>query len=370
MISPTGKQEVDIMNKYKVKDKNRNINVALSLTMNILFFLLVILITLFTTSFNFEALLPRWELWTRLPIAEQGFWPWQKGTISIVTRNTPRAYFQPGVLVISGLIQILGYFFFINTKWGRKLKLTLESVYLRNTKILNRFRYLISDDVFRDDLAKIDLRNKKDTWRIVIQEKLQKFTDKMPDSVANELKYDEDRQSKRTRKWLDTQSKMRNQLNDEWIDDNIHRLKIKYPRINVKMVVNGITDIEISSMAITDVKRIEARENRNKLIFGMLSFVAVSIFAALSFPAFRQDIWMLIKDFVIYTAALIMNIIMGIISANEVHEARIRETEDRKGYIEAYVGHDVFKTSVADVDKDVDRSEIILLENELNRLKS
>ena len=63
------------MIKYKVKDKNRNISVLLSLTMNILFFMLVILITLFTTSFNFEALLPRWELWTRLPADLQGFWP-------------------------------------------------------------------------------------------------------------------------------------------------------------------------------------------------------------------------------------------------------------------------------------------------------
>src|SRR5690606_14627452 len=150
-------------------------------------------------------------------------------------------------------------------------------------------------------------------------------------------------QSKKTKKWLETQKRMRIQLNDDWIDENIHRLRLKYPRINVKMVVNGVTDIEIAKMAITDVKAIETRENRNKLIFGMLSFVAVSTFAALSFPSFRQDIWMLIKDFVIYAAALIMNIIMGLMSANEVHEARIRETEDRKGYIEAHVGHEVFR---------------------------
>lgn len=357
------------MIKYKVKDKNRNISVLLSLTMNILFFMLVILITLFTTSFNFEALLPRWELWTRLPADLQGFWPWQKGTITVVPEGTPKAYWQPGVLVISGLIQVLGYFFFINTKWGRKLKLTLERVYLRNTKVLNKFRYLISDDKFRDELGKVDLQNKKDAWRLMIQEKLQKFVDKMPISVADELKYDESKQSKKTKIWLETQKRMRIQLNDDWIDENIHRLRIKYPRINVKMVVNGITDIEIAKMAITDVKSIEARENRNKLIFGMLSFVAVSTFAALSFPAFRQDIWMLIKDFVIYAAALIMNIIMGLMSANEVHEARIRETEDRKGYIEAHVGHEVFRKVEEEVDREVDRNDIKDLENELIRLK-
>ena len=124
-------------------------------------------------------------------------------------------------MVISGLIQVLGYFFFINTKWGRKLKLTLERVYLRNTKVLNKFRYLISDDKFRDELGKVDLQNKKDAWRLMIQEKLQKFVDKMPISVADELKYDESKQSKKTKIWLETQKRMRIQLNDDWIDENI-----------------------------------------------------------------------------------------------------------------------------------------------------
>ena len=144
---------------------------------------------MFTTSFNWGNLLPRWELWTWLPEAEQGFWPWQKGIVTIVAQGTPGAYWQPGVLVISGIIQVLGYMFFINTKWGRKLKLTLEDVFFRNTKILSKYRYfLISDDTFRERLKNYRFtENKKDTWRLLIQEKLQKHQDRMPKRVANEM---------------------------------------------------------------------------------------------------------------------------------------------------------------------------------------
>ena len=106
---------------------------------------------MFTTSFNWGNLLPRWELWTWLPKDQQGFWPLQKGIVTIVEQGTPGSYWQPGVLIMSGVIQVLGYMFFINTKWGRKLKLTLEDVFFRNTKILSKYRYLISDDNFKEN---------------------------------------------------------------------------------------------------------------------------------------------------------------------------------------------------------------------------
>lgn len=356
--------------KFKVKDNSKNISVVLSIGLNILFYILVIMFTLFTTSFNFDNLLPRWELWTALPELLQGFWPWQKGIISAVPEGTAGAYWQPGVLVLSGVIQILGYMFFINTKWGRKLKLTLESVYLRNTKILSKYRYLISDDKFRLTLKTIDLQNKRDTWRLLIQERLQKLQDKMPKQVLNELMNPPEHQGKRTKRWLSLESRLKLQLTDKWIDDNIYRIKIKYPRINVRMVVNGVTDIDIARMAITDIKLIETKENMNKAVWALLSFTLVSLFTAIGFVAFRQDIWMLIKDFVVYTISLVMNIVMGILSANEVHEARIRETEDRKGYIEMYVGHDTFKQIEKEVDSEINKSTINNLENELRRIKS
>ena len=356
--------------KYSVKDNSKNINVVLSIGLNVLFYILVIFLTLFTTSFNWGNLLPRWELWNWLPAAEQGFWPWQKGIVTIVAQGTPEAYWQPGVLVISGIIQVLGYMFFINTKWGRKLKLTLEDVFFRNIKILARYRYLISDDGFRERLKKIDLQNKKDTWRLLIQEKLQKHQDRMPKRVADEMLNPAENQSNKTKKWLKKEAKWKLQLTDKWIDENIYRIKIKYPRINVRMIVNGVTDLQISRMAITDTREIEKTENLNKIIWAILSFALVSIFAAFGFPAFRQDIWMLIKDFVVYTIALIMNIIMGIISANTIHEARIRETEDRKGYIEAYVGREIFTSIEKEVDGEVKKYVQTNLENELHRLKS
>ena len=356
--------------KYKVRDKSKNINVILSIGLNILFYILVIFLTLFTTSFNWGNLLPRWELWTWLPKDQQGFWPWQKGIVTIVEQGTPGSYWQPGVLIISGVIQVLGYMFFINTKWGRKLKLTLEDVFFRNTKILSKYRYLISDDNFKENLKIIDLQNKKDTWRLLIQEKLQKHQDKMSKRVVNEMFNPPKNQSWRTKRWLEKEAKWKLQLTDKWIDENIYRIKIKYPRLNVRMIVNGVTDIQISRMAITDTKEIEKRENLNKLIWGVLSFILVSVFAAFGFPAFRQDIWMLIKDFIVYTIALIMNIIMGIISANTVHEARIRETEDRKGYIEAYVGRELFKQIELEVDNEIKKNIQYNLENDLYRLQT
>lgn len=135
------------------------------------------------------------------------------------------------------------------------------------------------------------------------------------------------------------------------------------------MVVNGVTNIDVARMAITDVKSIERKENQSKLIFALLSFVIVSIFAGLSFPAFRQDVWMLIKDFVVYGAALIMNIILGNSAANVVHESRIQETEDRKGYIEAFVGDAKFRQIETEVDNSIKKVSINTLEDELRYVK-
>lgn len=356
------------MDKLKVK-KSNNLSIVLSLLLNVFFYVIAVLLTLFIVSFDWNVLFPRWELFVPLPPELQGSWPWQKGVVEIVSKGTPGAYFQPGVLIVSAVVQSLGFMLFKNTQWGRKLKLTLEKVFQKNTRIIAEFNYLISDQEFGKKLYSIDQHNKKETWLLIIQTKLQKYLDHIPKKVESELYADEMLKSNRTKKWIKKRESLELRLTNEWINNNLHLIRIRYPRINTRMVISGVEDIKTRRMAITDVKAIERKETTQKIITTLIFFTITSILTALAFPAFRQDIWMFLKDFLVHTASLITNIILGIMSAALIHEARIRETEDRKGYIRDYVGEERYQEAERKIISRMTAEEIDYLENQLFKTK-
>ena len=326
------------MNKFKIKNKGNALIVGLSLVMNVALYAIAIFITLFSTEFNFKALLPHQM--------SNGMW-------------------DPGVLIIAGIVQSLGILFFKNSQWGRKLKLTNDKAYIRNNLIINKFLYLISDDDFRDYIHITDLNNKKDTWKILVEDKLQKFMSKMPKKVAMECDLPPEKHSEKTKKWFKKVELMKLQLSQEWIDENITKVKIKYPRINVKMVIRGYSDFKISRMAITDVKKIQRDEDIHKIIFAILAFVWVAFIATIGIPQLRKDVWVAVKDYLVYSVSILMNLINGILSGNTIHKYRLQETEDRKIYIRKFVGDELYSKYVAEVDRELKTDKIIELENQL-----
>ena len=181
----------------------------------------------------------------------------------------------------------------------------------------------------------------------------------------NEFSWPVERQSKKTIKWFAKEKELKQHLDEAWISENIYRMKFRYPKINVRLIISGQIDIELERLAITDVKQVEQRETKNKLTFAILSFAGVVILTSFGMPAFRSDIWLLIKDFVVYASSLVLNIIMGNISANVIHEARIRQTEDRLGYISGYVGKDAYKAVEQQIDKDEKLFNLEMLQAEL-----
>lgn len=353
----------------KIKKKNRHLGITLSILLNIFFYLIIIFVTLFIVSFDWQQLLPRWEIWHKLPVEEAGKWFWQKGYTEIVPKGTPGAYFAPGVLIISGIVNIIGFLLFFNTRWGKKLKLTLEKLYLKNVKTISEYNYLISDEDFAKRLFQIDRRNKIEAWRAIMLIKYQKHLDKIPNKVQEEMFLPEEQHSKRTKNWIKRREEYKQKLDNKWIEENLHLLRIRYPKINARMIINGVDDLKISRMAITDVKVIERKETGSKIVTTLLIFTLVSIFTALTFPSFRQDVWMVIKDYIIYTGSLMTNIIMGNMSAQLIHDARIRETEDRKGYIKDYVGEPHFIESENRVVRRMKAEEVEDLRNRLFMLE-
>ena len=98
------------MSQYKIKSSSSiGLSVAISIGINVLLYALIVFLVLFTTEFNWDALFPRW-----IKLGE------------IVPPNTPGAYYDPGVLVISGIIQFIGLLLYFNTLWSKKLKTNLR----------------------------------------------------------------------------------------------------------------------------------------------------------------------------------------------------------------------------------------------------
>lgn len=348
------------MKNYSIKDNNPNRLMNLLLvTLNVAAYIITIMLSFFNPKFDSGFLLPHYELFTK---TGEIFGFMSIGYIEIVEAGTAGAYFAPGILLISALVQLVGYLLYVNVAFMKLTALETESIYFLNTRAINQFNYLITDEEFRKKIAEVDKTNKKEAWTLLIQEKLQKLVDKIPNKVYRELYVKPELQSNKTKRWIQKEKDLKEKLTKEWIEENIHKIKIKYPKINVKLIVSGYNKVRISNIAIEDQARVRRGEFLNKAVLAILSLVFVSILVTITFSQFRSDIFSLIKDFIVYTSSLVMNIVLGIVSAQVIHKSRVRETEDRLGYITGYVGIDR-------VEKE--KFRIIKLDrlNELDRIK-
>lgn len=186
------------MKNYSIKDNNPNrlMNLLL-ITLNISAYIITIMLSFFNPKFDSGFLLPHYEMFTK---TGELFGFMSIGYIEIVEAGTAGAYFAPGILLISALVQIVGYLLYVNVTFMKLTELETESIYSLNTRAINQFNYLITDEDFRKKIAEVDKTNKKEAWMLLIQEKLQKLVDKIPRKVDAELYVKPELQSKKTKR--------------------------------------------------------------------------------------------------------------------------------------------------------------------------
>lgn len=355
--------------KYTIKDTSSNklINTLL-ITLNATAYFIAILFSFFTPEFNADFLLPHWEVFNK---TGELFGFMAVGTISVVPAGTPGAYFSLGVLTISAIVQIIGYLLYLNILAMKALDYATEDQYYTNVKVISKYKYLITDEKFRQKIYQVDLTNKKEAWLLLAVNRLQDFVDKIPDKVDREQYLPPNQHSKKTRRWLETLKVYKAQLTEDWIAENLPKVKIKYPRLNVRLIINSVDNLGVSRLAIEDVKAVKKRELVNKAAFLVLSLAFVTLMVSIGFTRFRSDIWNLVKDFVVYTSSLILNIILGIISAKIIHESNVRASDDRIGHIEGYVGRDSINQAFSEVTKAFSAEQRIEeMKQQLSELKS
>lgn len=339
--------------KLKNKDSSVSLTVALSLILNVLIYIVVVFLILFTTQFDWDALYPRWVLHGET-----------------VEAGTVGAWYDLGVFVISGIVQILGIFLYFNTFWGQWQKKSLEATYRFLTRIIVKFSYLMSNKDFREDIKRLDRENKIETWKVKKSVELQNLNSKLTAIMAYEVTLPEEEQSKKTRKFLKKEKDILLKLTDEWIEENIDYQKLKYPRLNPHMILYGKTTVVVQRYGIEDTQKVIWNEIIVKIIFAIISMGFLALFVALRVPELKSEVWNTAKDFVIYSVALILNIILGLRSSDIGHRSRIRQTEDRLNIIRDFVGPEVVKDKEAIVVKEVKEAATETLEKQLEKVKS
>ncbi len=341
-------------NKYKLKNRDSSIalTVALSLIINVLIYLVVVFLILFTTKFDWNALFPRWVL----------------GGVE-VPAGTPGAFYDLGVFIISGIVQTLGLFLYFNTFWSQWLKKSLEVAYRFISRVILKFSYLMSSKEFREEIKRLDRENKIETWKIKQSVELQNLNTKLTHKMSYELSRPAEEQSEETKKFSEKENDIMMKLNDEWIDKNIDYQKLRYPRLNTQMVLYGKTKIVVNRIGVEDTAKVIRNEIIFKVLFGILSMAVIAVFIALKAPGLKEDIWNTLKDFVIYSIALILNIILGFRSAEIAHTSRVRQAEDRLTIIRNYIGDDKINDAKSTVIEETKKVTTESLEAELERCK-
>ena len=131
------------------------------------------------------------------------------------------------------------------------------------------------------------------------------------------------------------------------------------------MVIHGKNRIKIARIAIEDTGEVLRNQILTKIIFFILSFGFIAIFGAIKVPIFKEDVWNTIKDFIIYSTAIIANILLGLRSAQVYHESRIRAAKDRLSYIENHKGLDEILKVRNEVYEEIKKDKIESIESKL-----
>lgn len=344
------------MKKIKLKDLSSVKNkVRLAILIDALLFVLTVFFALFNVGWDFSRILPGWSVMGT-------FFPVREVLGVVVTEQTPGAWYDLGFLITSGVVNIFGFLLYFNTLWMRSISLKVEALYRYLIVVLSKFTYLLTDKKFKDEIGVIDLENKISAWKTYKGIELEEFYSKQNYKMIEDMKKVEGERSTKTKKWLYHESKLKEQLTDEWINQNIKYVSIRYPRIYPRLIVHGGSKVEIQSLAIEDIKQITRDEIFSKILFSMISFAFTLFIVALITPAFRDNLWAMIKDFVAYLVAVLMNIYMGYVSGQTIHESRTREAEDRLSYIRSFIGEVPFNKIKEDVYASQAKKEIEELE--------
>jgi hypothetical protein len=135
------------------------------------------------------------------------------------------------------------------------------------------------------------------------------------------------------------------------------------------MILYGRTSIVVPRYGIEDTGKVIRNEIIFKVMFAFVSMAFIALFVALKAPAIKEEIWNTLKDFTIYSIALILNIILGFRSSDIAHASRIIKTEDRLTIIRNHVGEDVVKEKEDDVVNETRKATTETLEAQLDKLK-
>jgi hypothetical protein len=228
----------------------------------------------------------------------------------------------------------------------------------------------MSNKSFREEVKRLDRENKIDTWKIKKSVELQNLNTKLTHEMVYEVTLPEEEQSKKTRKFLEKEKDILLKLTDEWIQEHIDYQKLKYPKLNPHMILYGRTTVVVQRIGIEDTQKVIRNEVIFKIVFAIISMAFVALFVALKTPELKSEVWNTIKDFVIYSVALVLNVILGLRSSDIGHVSRIRQSEDRLTLIRNFVGPEEVKVQEAIIVAEVKEAATETLQKQLEKLKT
>lgn len=391
--------------KYKFKDTQRQAQRDLWLFtgVSVMLVLLLVVFSLWQARWDINVLLPGYGVWTKDEYFGVDVWMHLRyvlneagelvkvtnGTNTHYTLNnvgelvkvTKNATFDIGVLATAAIVQTIAFIIYLNERTRRLLSKATDVAYVMMLKIIGKFKSLQADNDFREMVKELDLKEKKDTWKLLaglkFENHLQKESKKVlfertehPDTSTG--KANRKHWSKRTLKFVKKEEKLKEQITDKWIDKHIKHINFRYPRITTTMILTGNTSVKISRMAIEDVKRIKSKETTRRIITSIILLLFIAVLGSIVSLTFQYDIWKAFKDVLVYMIAVVFSFVWAVMSSNDIHKSRELELEDRLGYIQKFVGRDEINKIKDEVTSDTYRkSEIekMKLQSEIDDLK-
>lgn len=197
----------------------------------------------------------------------------------------------------------------------------------RSKLIGNRFRTYIND---------LDFSNKKETWKVKYQSKLENLSRKIWKKVSRELTNKPEAEwSFWTRRYKKKEDKFKKYLSDEWINENLKFKRLKYPEITVSEVINGTMKPKTRRSMIN--RKFLSTQIFQKLIFVFISIIGTAIWSILVFSEMLNPLD-IIGTIIFTLAMLLINILTGYFAGGIAHKARIVATTERLELILDFIG--------------------------------
>lgn len=358
------------MNKNKFKDvtKQNHDQLWMFTLTSIILLVLIIFLGLWNTNWDFNVILPGYGVWTKTVIADIDIWQHLRIIDGVkVTADTIGSSFDIGVLFKGLLVQLLSLILYFNERTRGLLKKAMDLSYIVTLKVIGKFKSLQADIPFRKLIGDLDLNEKIDTWKLLGGLKLEKHLNKESDKLTYErIAYENDntlKRSKRLIRFMEKEKELREQITDIWIEEHIRHISFTYPKITVRMILTGNTNVKIARMSIEDVNLIKAGETRLRLLSNILSLGFLVIIGSITSLSFRYNIWKAILDMLIYTFPIAFAFVFAKMSCNKIHESKENEVADRLGYIAKYTGTAIIKETKTEIIDELSEKD------EINKLK-